>query len=94
MTIRQILRKGQLQTNVDEIKRFSAIDIDFLTNDGEEDATQLNVEHHILTKAGTDELADLFHSLIKEFHTKDNKVLSCTVVATADTRDELIKMGY
>lgn len=68
MTIRQILRKGQLQTNVDEIKRCSAIDIDFLTNDGEEDETQLNVTTHILTKAGADEFADLFHSLAKEFN--------------------------
>lgn len=94
MTIKQILRKGQLQTNVDEIKRFSAIDIDFLTNDGERHETQLNVEHHILTKAGADELANLFHSLTKEFNTKDNKVLSCTVVATADTEEKLIEMGY
>ena len=94
MTIRQILRKGHLQTNVNEIKRCSAIDIDFLTNDGEEDETQLNVTKNILTRAGREELEELFGSITKELNTRSNRILSCTVVASADTEEELEEMGY
>lgn len=92
-TLHNCLTK-HLQTEVSEIKRCSAIDIDFLTNDGEEDETQLNVTKNILTRAGREELEELFASLTKEFNTKSNRILSCTVVASADTEEELEKMGY
>lgn len=94
MTIRQILRKGQLQTNVDKIQRYSAINIGFLTNDGKEDETQLDVSHNILTKAGLDELEALFNSMTEEFNTRKDKVLYCVVVASASSYAELELMGY
>lgn len=92
-TLHNCLTK-HLQTEVFEIKRCSAIDIDFLTNDGKEDEVQLNVTENILTRAGKEELEELFDSLTKEFNTKSNRILSCTVVASADTEEELEKMGY
>ena len=85
MTIKQIWKK-QLQVEVEIVKRCSAINVDFLTLDGVEDEVQLNVDNHILTKSGRDELADL--------NTKTDRVLSCTVVGTAETHDKLIKMGF
>ena len=94
MTIKEIIKKNKLQTEVDEIKRFSAVDIDYVTKAGVHCETQLNVSHHILTKAGIEELEELFDSLTKEFNTKSNRILSCTVVASADTEEELEKMGY
>lgn len=92
-TLHNCLTK-HLQTEVSEIKRCSAIDIYFLTNDGKEDGVQLNVTKNILTRAGKEELEELFASLTKEFNTKSNRILSCTVVASADTEEELEKMGY
>ena len=93
MTIKQIWKK-QLQVEVEIVKRCSAINVDFLTLDGVEDEVQLNVDNHILTQKGRDELDDLFESLAKELNTKTDRVLSCTVVGTAETHDKLIKMGF
>ena len=93
MTIKQIWKK-QLQVEVEKVKRCSAVNVDFLTLDGTEDEVQLNVDNHILTKSGRDELAELFKSLAKELNTKEDRVLSCTVVGTAETHDKLIEMGF
>lgn len=62
MTIKQIWKK-QLQVEVENVKKCSAVNVGFLTADGTEDEVQLNVDNHILTKSGRDELAELFKSL-------------------------------
>lgn len=94
MTIREILKKGKFQKEVVKIQRFSAINIGFLTNDGQEDETQLDVEHNILTKAGLNELEALFNSMTEEFNTRKDRVLYCVVVASAASHAELELMGY
>lgn len=94
MTLKELFKQGKLQLEVGPIKKYSAVDIDFLTNDGVEDEIQLNVENNILTKAGEEELEELFASLTKEFNTRSDLVLSCTVVATANTYEKLVEMGY
>lgn len=93
MTIKQIWKK-QLQVEVENVKKCSAVNVGFLTADGTEDEVQLNVDNHILTKSGRDELDELFKSLAKELNTKEDRVLSCTVVGTAETHDKLIEMGF
>ena len=93
MTIKQIWKK-QLQVEVENVKKCSAVNVGFLTADGTEDEVQLNVDNHIFTKSGRDELAELFKSLAKELNTKEDRVLSCTVVGTAKTHDKLIEMGF
>ena len=93
MTIKQIWKK-QLQVEVENVKKCSAVNVGFLTADGTEDEVRLNVDIHILTKSERDELAELFKSLAKELHTKEDRVLSCTVVGTAETHDKLIEMGF
>lgn len=94
MTLKELFKQGKLQLEVGPIKKYSAVDIDFLTNDGVEDEIQLNVENNILTKVGEEELEELFASLTKEFNTRSDLVLSCTVVATANTYEKLVEMGY
>ncbi|MBT9841480.1 hypothetical protein [Blautia sp. MCC283] len=94
MTIKEIIKNDKLQTEVDEIKKFSAVDIDYVTKDGVHCETQLDVSHHILTKAGMDELDMLFGSLAKELNTTRNGVTSCTVVASAETYEKLQEMGF
>lgn len=94
MTIKEIIKNDKLQTEVDEIKKFSAVDIDYVTKDGVHCETQLDVSHHILTKAGIDELEELFDSLVDELVTTRDSVTSCTVVASAETYEKLQKIGF
>ena len=95
MTIKEIIKNDKLQTEVDdEIKRFSVVDIDYVTKDGVHCETQLDVSHHILTKAGIEELDELFASLAKELNTTRNSVTSCTVVASSETYEKLQKIGF
>lgn len=82
----------KLQTEVSDIKRCSAIDIDFVNNDGEVDETQIYVFNNILTKAGTKDAETLFAALIPELNTSKNRIISCTVVASAETEAELDKL--
>lgn len=82
----------RLQTEVSAIRRCSAIDIDFINNDGIKDETQIYVFQNILTKAGTKEAEELFRSLEKELETKCNRIISCTVVASAEKEEELDKL--
>lgn len=82
----------KLQTEVSDIKRCSAIDIDFVNNDGEVDETQIYVFNNILTKAGTKDAETLFTALIPELNTNKNRIISCTVVASAETVEELDKL--
>lgn len=94
MTIKEIIKNDKLQIEVDEIKRFSTVDIDYVTKDGVHCETQLDVSHHILTKAGIDELEELFDSLVDELVTTRDSVTSCTVVASAETYEKLQKIGF
>ena len=94
MTIKEIIKNNNLQTEVDEVKKYSAIDIGYVTKDGIHCETQLDVSHHILTKAGIDELEELFESLVDELVTTRNSVTSCTVVASAETYEKLQEMGF
>lgn len=82
----------RLQTEVSAIHRCSAIDIDFINNEGIEDETQIYVYHNILTRAGTKEAEELFRSLEKELGANRNRIISCTVVASAETVEELDKL--
>lgn len=91
MTIREIITHGKLLKEVDHIYRFSAINIKFVRLDEEEDETQLDVSNNICTKAGVDELSELFESLTKELNTKKSNVLSCTVVGSAPTYKKFVE---
>lgn len=94
MTIHEIVKAGYLCSEVECIKTCSCITLDFVNNEGAEDATQLTIAHNIFTKAGISELETLFNSLCKEFNTRSNSVTALTIVASANTMSELITMGY
>lgn len=91
LSLHECLTK-KLQTEVSAIRRCSAIDIDFINNNGIEDETQIYVYHNILTRAGTMEAEELFRSLEKELETNRNRIISCTVVASAETVEKLDKL--
>lgn len=93
MTIKQIINAGKLVSEVDQIKRISCVNVGFTTNDGREDETQFHI-HNLLCSIGTAELSDLFSSLAEELNTKISSVNYLTVVASADTEEELERMGF
>lgn len=93
MTIKQIISAGKLVSEVDQIKRISCVNVGFTTNDGKADETQIHV-HNLLCSNGTVELSDLFSSLAEELNTKISSVNYLTVVASADTEEELERMGF
>ena len=94
MTIKQLIKQGKLVSEVDTISFCSAINVGFLTLDGREDEVQLDVENHISTRAGAEELSELFKSLTKELNTKVSNVIYCTIVGSALTMEELQKMEF
>ena len=93
MTINQIIKAGKLVSEVDQIKRISCVNVGFTTNDWKADETQFHV-HNLLCSNGTLELSNLFSSLAEELDTKPNYVNNLTVVASADTEEELERMGF
>lgn len=93
MTINQIMKARKLVSEVDQIKRISCVNVGFTTNNGREDETQFHI-HNLLCSSGTVELSNLFSSLAEELDTKPNYVNYLTVVASADTEEELERMGF
>ena len=94
MTIKEICRSGKLVAEVLPVKNYSAVDIRFLTTDGREDETQLDLSQSPLTRAGEAELSELWESLCKEFNAKKDSVTSVVIVATADSKSQLIHEGF
>ena len=49
MTIKECFNTRDFDVEVDEVKRVSAVNVGFLTNDGKEDEAQLNVHQNNLS---------------------------------------------
>lgn len=94
MTIKQLIKQGKLVSEVNTISFCSVINVGFLTLDGREDEVQLDIENHIGTRAGVEELSKLFKSLTKELNTKVSNVIYCTIVGSAPTMKELQKIEF
>lgn len=94
MTIKELIKSGKMTSEVSDIKRVSCVNVGFVNSRNERDETQLTVESSILTKAGEEELSKLFASLAKELDTDVNAVTYITVIASADSCEELEAMGY
>lgn len=88
MNIKECIKKNGLQTEVNELKRYQTVDVSFINSDGNEDETEFDVSF-MGTKAGEDELSQLFADFCKENKFKTNTVLSVTVVKSADSFEEL-----
>ena len=91
MNILECLNKKGLQIEVDSLKRCQSVDISFINSEGKEDETQFDVSH-IGTVAGNKELEALFADFCKENGFKTNTVENVTVVASANSFEELEEM--
>ena len=94
MTIRQFINSGKVVSEVTEIKRVSCVTVGFINKHKEEDETQLTVCQDIRTISGSYELEELFNSQAADLGACKTKITSIVVVASADTYQELINMGY
>lgn len=94
MTITEMIRNKRYTSSVSKIKKYSCVNIGFMNQEHEEDETQLNVSHSLLTDDGIRELSELFASLSKELDTSPDNVIYVHVAASADTEEELINLGY
>ena len=94
MTINEIMKNKIYTSSVSEIKRCSCVNVGFLNREHEEDETQLNVTHSLLTDDGIRELSELFASLSKELDTFPEDVAYIHIAASAETEVELFDLGY
>lgn len=94
MTIKQLIKQGKLVSEVNTLSFCSVINVGFLTLDGKEDEVQLDIENHIGTRAGAEELSELFKSLTKELNTKVSNVIYCTIVESAPTMEKLLEQDF
>mgnify|MGYP000158312042 CR=1 FL=1 len=94
MTIKEIFKEKRVVSEVKSVKQHSCVRIRFLTSKKKEDETELTVAHNLLTKAGVEELSELFASLTNEFDTTKNDVTAVCIVATANSNAALEAMGY
>ena len=94
MIIREILEDNKWRSEAPAIKKYSCLNVGFVNHDGQEDETQLDVEHSILTQKGIKELDELFGSLCEELNTDRDSVQYIDVAASADTKEKLIAIGY
>lgn len=84
MTIKKLIKSGKMVSEAGFIKRYSSVVVGFITKDGIEDETELDVTHSLLTKEGMDELSELFCSLTKELNTTNSSVTYLTIVSSSD----------
>lgn len=94
MKIREIIKANKLCSEVNRIKKCSCITVNFISNEGKDDETQLTITNNPLTKAGTIELETLFGSLCKELNAEQDSITALTIAASADTMEQLENMGY
>lgn len=94
MTIWQIINSGKMEVCVPEIRKHSCVNVGFITKDGQEDETQLNIHSELNKNKGITELSKLFTSLCKELNTTRNSVIYIRVVASEYLEKLLIDKGY
>lgn len=93
MTIQEFFQKHPINKK-ETIYRYAAVNVTFETNDGKEDETQLDITHSLKTKAGIQELAEVFESLCDEFETSKDKITDVWIAASAPCKQALIAAGF
>lgn len=93
MTIQEYFEKHPIH-KTETVHRYAAANITFENNNGEEDEIQLNVTHSLKTKAGIQELAELFESLCDECETAKDNVLDVWIPVSATSEKALIEAGF
>lgn len=90
-TILSFLKNVGLQSEVDSFKRYQIVHVNFVNSDGADDETSFDVTH-VATKQGNNELAELYRNFCEENNFPYNTVTGITVVASADTKAELLEI--
>ena len=88
MTIQEAIAKARIEAE-EPLKKYSVVNVGFLSDSGDEDETQLNIRNSLNTSDGVADLIDLFDSLREELEcsSQQGNILYVRVVATSDTED-------
>ena len=88
MTIQEAIAKARIEAE-EPLKKYSVVNVGFLSDSGDEDETQLNIRNSLNTSDGVADLIDLFDSLREELEcsSQQGNILYVHVVATSDTED-------
>lgn len=93
-TVRNFIKRSGcilLEPWIEEVKKWSCVEINFVNTNDQNDATQFDIEN-VTSKQGQKDLTNLFEEFCKENDFKLNSVTCITIVATADTHGELEKL--
>lgn len=83
------IKKCNWQSEVNgDLKRWNNVNVNFINSNGQEDEVQFSIKG-AGTKAGLNELSELFSEFCKENGFKTNTVTGITIVEAADSFDEL-----
>lgn len=88
MTIEEYLETNGIDVCFPIIRKWNCVDVGFINSDGKEDETEFDVEN--MSYDGLEDLIDLFEEFCEENGFDNDKVLYVTIVATADTYEELL----
>lgn len=94
MKIEEIIESKKVVSHVPKIEECSCVTVVFQNKNKLSEEIQLTVTNHLMTKAGTKELSELFSSLVKELNTNVDSVEDVIIVASAQTTDILEELGY
>ena len=87
-SIENFLKTSGFQMEVEELKVYQIVHVEFINAYELEDETSFDIRQ-IGTKAGNQQLVELYKDFCKDNNMKDNNVLQITVVASADTKEDL-----
>lgn len=88
MTIKECIKAKGIQTEVNSLKIWQSVNIQFFRPNGDEDETQLDV-NRIGTETGNDELQELYNDFCKENGFNNNTVQNIIVVDSAFNYEDL-----
>lgn len=88
MKIREYIKKVGIACSPGPLKIWQAVNVGFVNSSREDDETQFDVKQ-ACTKAGNEELAQLFESFCKENSFSTDTVTYVGITACADTYKEL-----
>ena len=83
MTVLEHITAVGVTLEVPSLKRYQVVNVAFVNNAGLDDVVQFDVKF-LCTKAGNEELSELFNTFCKEEHCPNDTVSGITVVYSAD----------
>lgn len=87
-SIRQFLTAKGIRLKTDNLRKYQIVHVAFNNEKHQLDEVSFDV-HSVGTKAGNAELSELYEDFCKENNFRTDTVVSVTVVASADTKEDL-----